>query len=232
MSLPPPEPAPSRLTLPKVRGGRSRSRRSGARPEPESRPIARWAAFLRARATPSPPCQFAAARVSPTPRNQASKDGPQRQYLRRKRARPVPASQEWDLPRKPAQEHRQRQSQWARLAPAPGTSRAPQMPATARLDASFCRSPGSPLVWAGALSGSGCGPAAALLSIASPVAKAAHPGLWRRARGGALVARAKRGVRSKRRIAAAANRVLCSWRLYIVQSGQRRKTGHVKGGND
>jgi hypothetical protein len=70
-------------------------------------------------------------------------------------------------------------------------SRAPQMAATARFDASFCHSPGLPLSWAGARSGSGCGPAAALLPIASPVAKAAHPGLWRRARGGALVARQK-----------------------------------------
>jgi hypothetical protein len=100
-------------------------------------------------------------------------------------------------------------------------SRAPQMAATARFDASFCHSPGLPLSWAGARSGSGCGPAAALLPIASPVAKAAHPGLWRRARRWCAGCAAKRGARSKRRIAAAANRVLCSRRLYIVQSEQR-----------
>src|SRR6185295_13314290 len=58
-----------------------------------------------------------------------------------------------------------------------------------------------------------------------------RPGLWRRGLGGAMVCGT--GVRSRSPIrSAAANRVLCSRRLYIVQSGQRRKTGYVKGGND
>ena len=103
--------------------------------------------------------------------------------------------------------------------PAPGTRMRPRWRPRPALTLPFatlrvCHSLGQ------ARSRDQCGPAAALLPIASPVAKAAHPGLWRRARGGALV-RGKKGARSKRRFAAAANRVLCSRRLYIVQSGQR-----------
>jgi hypothetical protein len=65
----------------------------------------------------------------------------------------------------------------------------------------------------------------------NPVAQAAHPG-YGGALGGAPRCGAKKDVGSNAQIASAANTVLCSRRLYIVQSGQRRKTGHVKGGND
>jgi hypothetical protein len=65
----------------------------------------------------------------------------------------------------------------------------------------------------------------------NPVAQAAQPG-YGGALGGAPRCGAKNDAGSNAQIASAANTVLCSRRLYIVQSGQRRKTGHVKGGND
>ena len=77
----------------------------------------------------------------------------------------------------------------------------------------------------------GHGSAAAMLPIGNPVAQAAHPG-YGGALGGAPRCGAKKDAGSNAQIASAANTVLCSRRLYIVQSGQRRKTGHVKGGND
>jgi len=65
----------------------------------------------------------------------------------------------------------------------------------------------------------------------NPVAQAAQPGYGGALRGAPRCG-AKKDVGSNAQIASAANTVLCSRRLYIVQSGQRRKTGHVKGGND
>ena len=64
----------------------------------------------------------------------------------------------------------------------------------------------------------------------APACRSGAPRLWPRA-WGCAGCRAK-GPTARRTFASAANRVLCSRRLYIVQSRQRRKTGHVKGGND
>jgi len=59
------------------------------------------------------------------------------------------------------------------------------------------------------------------------------PGLWPASSGARRLAVAKAAAPATGlRALAAANTVLCSRRLYIVQSGQRRKTGYVKGGND
>jgi hypothetical protein len=64
----------------------------------------------------------------------------------------------------------------------------------------------------------------------APACRSGAPRLWPRAWGCAGCG--AKGPTARRTIASAANRVLCSRRLYIVQSRQRRKTGHVKGGND
>jgi len=169
---------------------RSTSRRNGARPRPEAGPSHGGPPSCAPARHPPPRANLPPRGVWPTPGSPAIKNG------RNDNASAANALGAF-LPRKTGTCLARRDKSIAkgnRNGHPTGRarySRAPQMAATARFDASFCHSPGLPLSWAGARSGSGCGPAAALLPIASPVAKAAHPGLWRRARGGALVARQK-----------------------------------------
>jgi hypothetical protein len=85
--------------------------------------------------------------------------------------------------------------------------------------------------WVKARGWAGHGSAAAMLPIGTRLPKRRTRAMAARS-GARLAAGQKKDAGSNAQIASAANTVLCSRRLYIVQSGQRRKTGHVKGGND
>jgi hypothetical protein len=193
---------------------RSTSRRNGARPRPESRPITRWPPSCAPARHPPPRANLPPRGFGPPLSNQAIKNG---RSDNASPARRVPASQDGDLPRNKSIAKGNRNGHPTGRA---RYSRAPQMAATAGFDASFCHSPGLPLSWAGAreirVRTGRCFVADRIPGCqgCSARAMAARSG-WRAG------CAARRGARSKRRIAATANRVLCSRRLYIVQSGQR-----------